>query len=160
MMTLRLIFTLAFALMASASGFAHEYTAGSLHIEHPYARATVPGQPTGAAYLGIENKGKSADRLIAIASPIAKTAELHSMSMENNVMKMREVPYLDIKPSMKITMKPGDGYHIMLIGLKQPLKVGGKFPLTLKFEKAGKVDVSVFVEDNNAPGRNAGEHHH
>jgi copper(I)-binding protein len=148
------------ALFAHIPAFAHDYQAGELWIGHPHARATVPGQTSGAAYLAIENKGKSADRLVAIASPVSKSVELHTMSMDGNIMKMREVQQIDIQPSGKILMTPGDGYHIMLIGLKQPLKIGDKFPLTLTFAKAGKTEVSVWVEELNGKGaKDAGQHH-
>lgn len=139
------------ALCASAS--AHDYQAGTIHIDHPYARPTVPGQPSGGAYLTLENRGKDADRLLAADSPAAKKTEIHTMSMVGNVMKMREADGIELAPAAKVTMKPGDGYHIMLIGLKQQLKVGDTLPLTLTFEKAGKVEVSVQVQDmkQNAP---------
>jgi copper(I)-binding protein len=135
------------ALTLCASAFAHEYQLGELKIGHPYARATVPHQPTGGAYLTIENRGKDGERLVSAASPVAKSVEIHTMSMEGNVMKMRAVPALEIKPGDKVEMQPGHGYHIMLLGLKQALKAGEQFPLTLNFEKAGKLEVSVKVED-------------
>jgi copper(I)-binding protein len=87
---------------------------------------------------------------------------MHTMSMDGNVMKMREVSSIELKPSVKVSMKPGDGYHIMLIGLKQPLKIGDKFPLTLTFEKAGKAEVTVWVEDKDQKAEkktNAHQHH-
>jgi copper(I)-binding protein len=150
------------ALLVSAVAYAHDYNAGKLRIEHPYARATVSGQSSGAAYLTIENKGNNPDRLIAIASPISKAVEIHTMSMDGNVMRMREVSGIELKPSAKVSMKPGDGYHIMLVGLKQPLKIGDKFPLTLTFEKSGKAEVTVWVEDKDQEARkktNAHQHH-
>ena len=153
-----LIATVGFSFTVSA----HEYKVGDLQIGHPYARATVAGQPSGGAYLSIENKGKSNDKLIAVASPAAKTTEIHTMSMDGNVMKMREVGSIEIKPAEKIAMQPGNGYHIMLIGLSQQLKAGDKIPLTLTFEKAGKLDVTLNVEDKSANnGDKAGmEHKH
>jgi copper(I)-binding protein len=162
-MQLRSILALA-ALAIAAAANAHDYKAGELTIAHPYARATVPNQPTGAAYMTIENTGKDADKLLAASSPVAKSVQIHSMSMQGNVMKMREVSDLELKPSTKTELKPGDGYHLMLVGLKQPLKAGDKFPVTLSFEKAGKVEVSVWVEDKdakaaNAPKKEAGAHH-
>jgi copper(I)-binding protein len=152
------------ALAIAATANAHDYKAGELTIAHPYARATVPNQPTGAAYMTIENTGKGADKLLAASSPVAKSVQIHSMSMQGNVMKMREVSDLELKPSTKTELRPGDGYHLMLVGLKQPLKAGDKFPVTLSFEKAGKVEVSVWVEDKNAkaadaPKMEAGAHH-
>lgn len=133
-------------LCASASAWAHEYTLGDLHILHPHARPTVPMQPNGAAYLDIENHGKSADQLLTIATPIAAHADVHTMSMENNVMKMREVTLPELAPGSKITMTPGMGYHIMLSGLTRPLKSGETFPMTLTFKHAGKIDVNVNVD--------------
>lgn len=154
-MQFRSLFPLAVAVLATAIAHAQEYTLKDLHIERPYARATVANQPSGGAYLSIENKGKTADKLIAAASPVAKSVQIHTMSMEGNVMKMREVSGIELKPSAKVQMKPGDGYHLMLIGLRQPLKAGDKFPLTLTFEKAGKTEVSVTVEDR----KDSGAHH-
>ena len=145
-MHFRFGFILTVSLAASASVFAQDYKLGSLRVEHPYARSTVPAQPSGAVYFAIENKGTNGDKLIGVASPVAKSVEIHTMSMDGDVMKMREVQSVEIKPSATISMKPGDGYHIMLIGLKQQLKSGNTFPLTLSFEKSGKLKVSVKVE--------------
>ena len=145
-MNVRFITVIALVLM-STSLHARDATPPTLSVTHPYARSTMPGQASGAAYLTIENKGKQADKLIAITSPAAKSVEIHTMTMDGNVMKMREAGNVELKPHDKITMNPGDGYHIMLIGLKQPLKPGDKFPLTLNFEKSGKLEVSVTVED-------------
>ncbi|RJG04955.1 copper chaperone PCu(A)C [Noviherbaspirillum cavernae] len=154
-------FFLAAAFMASALAHAHDYKAGDLRIDHPYARPTVPNQPSGGAYITIENKGTASDKLVGIASPIAKAVEIHTMSMDGNIMRMREVPNIEFKPASKTTMRPGDGYHLMLIGLKQPLKTGDKFPMTLTFEKAGKVEISVWVEDKPAKdgGKEETAHH-
>lgn len=152
---------LSFAVIALACGFvnAQEYKLKDLRLENPYARATVPGQPAGGAFVTIENTGKIADKLIAVSSPVAKSVQIHTMSMEGNVMKMREVPQIELKPSEKLVMKPGDGYHVMLIGLTKPLNAGDKFPLTLTFERAGKVEVSVTVQDRNMPSGAQGMHH-
>ena len=140
------------ALLAAAPlSQAHEYKLGQLEIGHPYARATVPGQPAAGAYLSIENKGSAPDRLVGVSSPVAKSGEIHTMAMEGNVMKMRELDGgLEVKPGQKITMQPGNGYHLMLMGLSKPLQAGEKVPATLTFEKAGKVEVTFNVEDRNA----------
>lgn len=143
----------------SSAVFAHDYKAGDLQVGHPWARPTVPGQPSGGAYLSIENTGKTADKLLSVTSPVAKASEIHTMSMEGNTMKMREVGTIEVKPSEKIAMVPGNGYHVMLIGLSQPLKAGDKFPMTLTFEKAGKIDVSVYVEDKSADNDKGGMGH-
>ncbi|MDB5775122.1 MAG: rane protein [Herbaspirillum sp.] len=138
---------LGFSLGLNASASAKDYKAGAIVIDHPYARATVPGQPSAGAYIGIENTGKQADTLMSISTAVAKSAEIHTMSMDGNIMRMREVGSIDIKPSEKIAMTPGAGPHIMLIGLSKPLKAGDTFPMTLKFKKAGKIEVSVLVEE-------------
>ncbi len=137
-------------LLFSSDISAHEYKVGDLTIGHPYSHTTVPGQPTAGAFLSIENHGKNDDKLTAVTSPIAKSAELHTMSMDGDIMKMREVQDIGIKSTETLTMKPGSGYHIMLFGLQHPLKAGDQFPMTLTFEKAGKVDVSVHVETTDA----------
>jgi copper(I)-binding protein len=138
---------------------AKEVKIGNLEVEAMHARATVPGQRSGAVYLSIRNHGKESDRLTAVASPIAKGAELHTMSIEGDVMKMREVDMIAIAPASTITMKPGNGYHIMLTGLQKPLTAGATFAVTLTFEKAGKVKVPVQVEGKSvdAPSH---EHQH
>jgi copper(I)-binding protein len=156
-MTLRSISTLAVAIAFCLPAFAQETKLNDLTIEKPYARATAPHQPAGAAYLTIENKGKSADKLTGASSPVAKSVEIHTMSMEGNVMKMREVGQIELKPSAKLEMKPGDGYHLMLMGLRQPLKAGDTFPLTLTFEKAGKAEVKVTVQEKKES--KGGSHH-
>jgi len=151
---------LAAALMTSVCAYAHDYKAGQVSVGHPYARATVPGQPAAAAYLSIENKGTDADKLLSLSSQIAKNVEIHTMSMEGNVMKMRAVANIELQPAGKVTMKPGDGYHIMMTGLIQPLKTGDKFPLTLTFEKAGKLEVSVWVEETKVGAAASAQHQH
>ncbi|HWW06412.1 copper chaperone PCu(A)C [Collimonas sp.] len=158
-MSLRSVSLFFCALAISVSAYAHEYQLGSLHIDHPYARATVPGQPAGGAFLSIENSGKESDKLIGVSSLIAKSTEIHTMSMEGNVMKMREVGEIELLPASKVDMTPGHGYHIMLIGLTQPLKAGDKFPLTLTFQKAGKIEVSVFVTDLTGKPADAAHQH-
>jgi copper(I)-binding protein len=161
-MHLRSIIISSAMLLISFAATAHDHRAGGIRIDQAYARSTVPGQTSGAAYLTLENKGDSADKLVSIASPVARSVEIHTMSMDGNIMKMREVSHIDIKPSAKVAMRPGDGYHVMLIGLRQALNPGDKVPLTLSFEKSGKVEVSATVEGNaaKAGGAKAGHHRH
>jgi len=147
-------------LLLSLAAQAHEYTVGDLQIGHPWARPTVPGQPSGGAYLSLENHGKVGNKLISVTSPVAKSTEIHTMSMDGNVMRMREVGSIDIKPGEKIAMQPGNGYHIMLIGLSQPLTVGDHIPLRLTFEKGGTLEVMVYVEDRKADGEAPAMHMH
>jgi periplasmic copper chaperone A len=123
---------------------AHDFKIGDIKIAHPYARTTAAGQASGAGYLKLENKG-TADRLLSASADVAASVEMHSMSMEGDVMRMRQVDGIALPTGKTIELKPG-GLHLMLVGLKAPLKDGEKFPLKLKFEKAGEVTVTVNVE--------------
>jgi copper(I)-binding protein len=134
------------ALLPLIHATAADYHVGNLLISGAHARSTVPGQTSGAVYVTLENVGKSTDKLLAVTSPAAKSAEVHSMQMDGNVMRMREVGELELKPAARIAMQPGDGYHIMLLGLKQALNPGEKIPLTLRFDKAGKIDIEAIVD--------------
>jgi periplasmic copper chaperone A len=162
--------TVSFAALLAVAGIAQAQSAqsaqsvqsaqaGQIRVDQARARPTVNGQTSGAAYLRLENRGKSGDKLISASSPMAKTVEVHTMTMEGNVMKMREVGELDLKPQSTIDMQPGDGYHIMLIGLTKPLKAGDRFPLTLVFEKAGKTGISVEVGDVKSPAKSGHDQH-
>ncbi len=144
---LRLTAAIATLLVASATASAHQYQAGAITIQHPHARATVPGQPTGGAFMVLVNKG-GADRLLGISADVARSTELHEMKMENDVMRMRQVDGIDIGAGQTVELKPG-GFHVMFVGLKAPLKAGERFPMKLKFEKAGEVTVDVTID---APG--------
>ena len=131
--------------LLSGASIAHEYQLKSLGIEHPFTRATPPGAKSGGAFFVVANAGATPDRLIGVASPVAGSAEMHQMAVEAGVMKMRAVRALEVPPGGKLELKPG-GYHVMLLDLKQPLKVGDKVPLKLTFQNAGSIDVSVDVE--------------
>jgi len=130
-----------------------------IEIDHPFATPTVPGAPTGAVYLSIANRSKSADRLLGASTPRAKRVELHAMSMAGDVMRMREVESIDVNPGQPVAMQPGSANHLMLVGLAAPLKSGERFPLTLRFEKAGNVDIEVPVQ-TTAPASSESSHHH
>jgi len=139
----------------SGAALAHSYKLGSLEIGHPWARATPPTAPTGGGFLTITNKGTAADRLVSASSPAAASVQVHEMKMEGNVMRMRELANgLEIAPGATVTLAPG-GLHMMMMGLKAPLKQGEKVPLTLVFEKAGTIDVEIAVE---AMGATPGHH--
>jgi hypothetical protein len=146
----RLAILLALCAMLIAPAVAHEYTVGSLHIGHPWSRATPKGATIGAGYLKITNNGTAPDRLLGGSSEAAKSFELHVMSMENGVMKMRPVEGgIEIKPGETVEFKP-ESYHVMFVGLKEPLVQGHRVKATLDFEKAGKVAVEFVVESIGA----------
>jgi copper(I)-binding protein len=142
--------TIALAAISAAlthTAFAADFQAGNLVVKGAHARPTVPGQSSGAAYLSIDNNGKTSDKLVHVSTPLAASAEVHSTSMDGGIMRMREVDALELQPAAHVTMSPGDGYHIMLVGLKKALVPGQKVPLSLRFEKAGKLDIEVVVDD-------------
>ena len=146
----RLAILLALCATLIAPAAAHEYNIGSLHIGHPWSRATPKGATIGAGYLKITNNGTTPDRLLGGSSDAAKSFELHVMSMENGVMKMRPVEGgIEIKPGETVEFKP-ESYHVMFVGLKEPLVQGHRVKATLDFEKAGKVAVEFVVESIGA----------
>jgi copper(I)-binding protein len=133
---------------------------GSLKIEDAKARATVPAQKMSGGFMKIENKG-GADKLVAASSSVSKTMELHTMSMEGNVMKMREIKAIEIPANGKVELKSG-GLHLMFIDLKEQLKPGSTIKVKLKFEKAGEVEVPFKVMGHPAhgePGHDHSKHH-
>ncbi|MFN9749593.1 MAG: copper chaperone PCu(A)C [Burkholderiales bacterium] len=117
---------------------------GLLTIEEPYARATAAGQSVGAGYFKMVNKGKTEDKLVSVTADVSASVELHTMVMEGDVAKMREVKEITLPAGQSVNLKPG-GLHVMFLGLKAPLKEGSRFPATLKFEKAGEVKVDFQV---------------
>lgn len=155
--TPRLIAALTLAAAALAAN-AHSFKLGDIDIGHPYARPTRDGQQVGGGYLKLANKG-AADRLVSATSPAAGSVEIHSMSMEGDVMKMRQVDAIDLPTGQTVELKPG-GFHLMLMGLKAPLKAGDKFPVTLRFEKAGEVVVTVNVEEPKPAAGGMADHKH
>ena len=148
---------LAVLAVVAVPAFADDFTLKSLRIEHPYARPTPPGARSGAVYFVVRNLGDGAERLLHVGSPVAGTVELHTMSMDGTVMRMRPISGLDIPPGSRVTLGSG-GHHVMLNGLVRPLAVGDRIPLTLTFDKAGSVDVTATVEAAGSAGATARPH--
>jgi len=135
---------------AGAGGHDHHAAdmvmAGDLEITGGWARAMLPGQPAGGAYLTVTNKGAAPDRLVAAASPNAGKVEIHEMKIENDVMVMRPVDGgLEIPAGGTVELKPG-GFHLMFTAVTTPFKEGDSVPVTLQFEKAGKVELKLPVQ--------------
>jgi copper(I)-binding protein len=144
-------FLTATALIAMLASAAVAQTAPSgVMVEHAWARATSPGAKTGAVYLTIMDHG-GPDRLIGFATPVASMAQLHETTMQGDVMKMRQIDGLAVTDKGPVTLAPG-GYHVMLMGLKGPLRQGETFPLSVTFEKAGTIQITVAVEAIGARG--------
>jgi copper(I)-binding protein len=131
-------------LLCNTSAYAQTSGQNSIAIEHAWARATPAGAKTGAAYLTVVNNGKATDTLVSASTPVANEVQFHSVKEENGVSSMREMSTVEVRPGASVTFNPG-GMHIMIVGLKQPLKEGQSFPMTVTFEKAGKFDVTIPV---------------
>lgn len=154
---MRTIFrTLAVLLAVGApAASAADYHAGSLDISGPWSRATPKGAPVAAGYLTIKNSGTTADRLIGGSSDASARFEVHEMTMNDGVMKMRQIRGgLEIKPGATVALAP-EGLHIMFVGLKKPLAAGDHIKATLEFEKAGKVEVDFDVTGMGGPAGHA-----
>lgn len=143
------------ATLITVPAFAEDFKSGSLVIDHPWARATAVTAKNGAVFMKIDNKGSGGDKLISASGQVADMIQLHTNIDDNGVMKMREVKAIDVGPGKSVELKPG-GYHVMLIGLKAPLKEGDSFPLKLMFEKAGAVEVTVKIDKAGAMGGHMG----
>ncbi len=134
--------TLIRLIASSLLGLAATAALAQVKIEKAWARPTVPGQQGGGAFLSITSA--STDRLLSGSTPLAERFELHSMAMKGDVMEMRQVDAIELPAGKPVELKPG-GLHVMFIGLKQPLALGSKVPVTLRFEKAGEVKVEFDV---------------
>ena len=138
--------------MCATSALAEDVKAGDLVISQGWTRATPGGAKIGGGFLTIENKGTVPDKLIGASTDAAGKIEVHEMAVTDGVMKMRPLENgLAIEPGKSVKLAPG-GYHLMMMDLKNPLKEGEKLPVTLQFEKAGKVAVTLDVEGVGAKG--------
>ena len=143
---------------AAAEARAADYDVGSIHVTAPWARATPKGASAGAAYLTVTNNGTAPDRLSCAGSEAAAQCQIHAMTMDNGVMKMRPLASgIEIKPGETVTLKPGSD-HVMLMNLKHPLEAGKTLEATLQLEKAGtlKVEFAILAMGEAAPGAPAG----
>src|SRR5690348_9692952 len=157
-MSRTIAFAAAITTLLSAPLHAEDVKAGDLLISQAWSRQTPSGAKVAGGYLTVENKGTTADRLVSGSGDVAGRIEIHEMAMEGGVMTMRPVDKgLVIDPGKTVKLAPG-GNHLMLMDLKTPLKQGDKVPLTLQFEKAGKVSVSLDVQGIGAQAPGGGDH--
>lgn len=145
MRLISIVASVLFGLSALSPAFAHEYNVGSIHIIHPWSRETPKGASVAAGYMIIENNGKVPDRLIGGSAEIAGRFQIHEMKTENGVMHMRELEKGVVIPAGGSIRFAPNGYHLMLLDLKQRPVQGKPFMGTLVFEKAGKVEVKFVV---------------
>ena len=145
-------FTLFVGAFQNAPAQSQETKAGDLVIIQPWSRAAPRGAEVANSYLTIENKGTTADRLVGASAEAAAKLEIRQISMVGGAMSVNPVSGgLAISAGEKVVLAPG-GYHLALLNLKSPLKKGSKLPVTLEFEKAGKIDVSFDVLSAAATG--------
>jgi copper(I)-binding protein len=122
-----------------------------VEVEKAWARATAPGAKVAAGYMVMRNKAAAADRLVSVASPAAARVETHVTVRDGDIMRMREVKGFDLAPNGSFELKPG-GAHLMFVDIRNPFKEGERIPATLKFEKAGEVQVEFQVGRLTAQG--------
>jgi periplasmic copper chaperone A len=138
------------AILALFSNYllAQSYKLGEVEVVHPWTWNTPPGAKVGGAFFTV-TAGKAGDKLLSAESPVAGKTEIHTHVNDNGVMRMRAISHIEIGSGKSVELKPGS-YHIMFFDLKRAFANGDKIPLTLSFEKAGKVQVEVSVEDRAA----------
>lgn len=140
------------AMSAITASAAQPAKTGGIAIEQAWTRATPPNAPVAGGFLTIRNSGDRADRLVSVTSPDANSVEIHQMTMEDGVMRMRKLADgLPIDAGSVVMLKPG-GYHLMFIGPKRPIVEGGTVTATLRFEKAGTREVRFDVRALGSSG--------
>jgi periplasmic copper chaperone A len=138
------------SVMFHTTAHAHGSRCGDTYVAHPHAPATLPGAQVAAVYFkAIRNDGDRPEQLVGAETPVADKVQLHQMALEGDVMRMRGVPEVTVAPQQQVIMAAGkgSGHHLMLVGLRQPLQVGDRFPLTLRLSLAGLCLTEVVVED-------------
>ncbi len=127
------------------TSFSHEYTFGFISIVKPHLREAPPSATVAAGYLKIKNNGNEPETLLGASSTLSKTIEIHEMKIENEIMKMREVPEgLTINPGQILELKTG-GYHLMFFHLVKQVKQGDTHEIKLNFKKSGEILVPFKV---------------
>ena len=136
------------ALLALLAGhtFAHAQEKGDIEVRHPWSRATPPGAKLAVGYMEIRNRGSQPDRLLSASTAAAKRVEMHVTLREGEVMKMRQVPSFEIPARERFALRPG-GSHLMLVELAQPLEKGERFRMTLRFERAGELEIELEIQE-------------
>jgi copper(I)-binding protein len=160
-MTAKAAAMLGIAIACTSPAIAQDARKGAITVSEAWSRATSPRAEVGAGFLTIRNAGRTEDRLVAATSPRAARVEIHTMALEDGIMRMRPLPNgLAIAAQAQAKLAPG-GDHIMLIGLKAPLKQGERVPVTLRFARAGTVRTAFVVAAPGAaaPAGDHGGHH-
>jgi copper(I)-binding protein len=133
------------ALPASLPALAHGFQKGEMNVRHPWTRATLPGASVAAGYLEIRNSGREPDRLLGASTPLAERVELHVVAREGNIVRMQEVERLEVPARERLVLRPRAS-HLMLVNIRRAFVAGERIPLTLRFERAGEVEVQLEVQ--------------
>jgi copper(I)-binding protein len=145
--------------MVASVAIAHDVQTEAMRIAHPFATPTPPGASNGAAYVAI-TAFSTPVTLVGASSPASSAVELHEMRMDGDMMQMRHVNEIRVEAGETITMRPGGGFHLMLVALTEPLADGDRFPLTLSFAEHEEVTMEVWVQSTQEGGNAAEQHHH
>ena len=128
-----------------------------IEVMHPWARPTIPNRP-GAAYFGVHNSGDTSDRLIGARAEGISKIEIHKAEQKGEIMTMTPVESVEIPAGGMAHFGPG-GLHLMMFGIEQPLKIGAILPMTLIFEAAGEVTITVPVTKTMGDQQHQGAGH-
>ncbi len=154
----RILAIVAAGVTLAGAAWAHEFKVGDITIDHPWARPSTGAN--GGAYFVIRSDSAADDRLIAASGDVAEAIELHTHETVDGVMRMRPVSGgVTVPGGRHVDFEPG-GLHVMMIGLTRSLEEGDEFPLTLTFENAGSVDVTVHVHKDGPDSHDSHEGHH
>ncbi len=144
--SLAVLFAFLFAILLAGVADARDYRTGAIEIASPWSRAIPKGASVAAGYMTIRNTGATSDRLVAASTPVAGKVEIHEMTMDGGIMRMRPVAGgVEIAPGATVEFKPS-AFHLMIVNVRQPIEKGKPFAATLTFEKAGTIDIEFTVE--------------
>ena len=141
----RSVFALMVVISTASIAAGHDFAIAQIRIVNPSSRATTPGAAVGAGYMTVVNNGANAIRLVGASTSDAERVEIHSMSMDGGIMRMRPMPDgVVVPPHSQFQFSPG-GVHFMLIGLKRPLLPGSRVPMTVFFDRNVSVNIELAV---------------
>ena len=134
------------AALVVVPALAHNHENGDIQVRHAWSRATPPGAKVGVGYMEIRNRGAQPDRLLSASTPLARSVEMHVTQREGEVTRMRQVETFEIPARERFALRPGAS-HLMLVDLARPLRQGERFPMTLRFARAGEMEIQVEVQE-------------
>ncbi len=153
------IATIAVLIFAFAAGFASAAEQATLEVVNAYVRAVPPSAPNSAAFMLIHNHGDVDRHLVSAGSDVSKVTELHNHINDGGVMRMRQVPRITVPANGSVELKPGS-FHVMLIGLKQPLNEGDQVKLNLGFDDGSEQTMLLEARKVMGAMHKHGDHKH